>query len=73
MQLTHIIDGCLDAGDTAGAAAAVLAHPFSKRFSKPTVERLFGIGFCGTEATEVDVAMLSLLGDMVQIAEELSA
>lgn len=73
MQLIHIIDGCLDAGDIAGAAAAVLAHPYSQRFDRPTVERLFAIGFGGFEPSKVDVAMLGLLGDAVAIAEEIGA
>ena len=71
MQLIHMIDGCLDGGDFAGAAAAILAHPFGKRLDRPAVERLFGI-MLGKPAEKIDVAMLGLLGEMVHIDEEIS-
>lgn len=73
MQLTHILDGCLDAGDYAGAALAVLSHPFAQRFDREQIDRLFCIGALGKQADELDQAFLSLMGDMVRMAGEIAA
>lgn len=72
MQIAQILDGCLEGGDFAGAAAAVLAHPFSKRLDKPTVTRFFGIGFLGAPVAPVDAVMLRLMGDFIHLDEELT-
>lgn len=73
MQLTHILNGCLDAKDFRGAALAVVNHPLAERFDRKTIDRLFSIGALGTEPDKVDQAFISLVGDMVSIAEELTA
>ena len=69
MRLIDIFEGCLDAGDLAGAAAAVLAHPASQGLDRPAVRKLYQIAFCGAPAGKADFAMIDLMGTIVHIAE----
>jgi hypothetical protein len=70
MSILDIIDGCLDSGDVPSAAAAVLAHPSSRRLDRATISKFFQIAFCGASFTNVDAAMVSLMGTVARIDEE---
>lgn len=70
MRILDVIDGCLDAGDVAGAAAGVLAHPSSRRLDRSIISKLFAIAYGGEPAHKVDEAMISLMRDVAAIDEE---
>jgi hypothetical protein len=69
MRIIDIFNGCLDAGDLPGAAAAVLAHPASQGLDRPAVTKLFQIAFCNAPAGKADFAMIDLMGTIIDIAE----
>lgn len=65
MNTLAYFNGCMDAQDFASAAACILADPVSMVLKRTSVNRLYGIAFLQTKATECDVLMIGIIGDVM--------
>lgn len=65
MQISDLINGCLDAGDVPGAASGIIGHPISQALSEPSIRRFWALAYGNAQPTRCDRIMLEISAGLI--------